>query len=96
MIIVGWGHRTVKNYGAVRKIECSNCFNERMWQLQKVRYWITFFFIPIIPYRTEHILVCPICGRFDGLMKGDFEQLQAKSNVRKTEDVHPEKRQTKQ
>lgn len=48
-----------------------------MWNLEKVTYRITFFFIPIIPYRTDYMLVCPICKCFDALKAKEFEYYQS-------------------
>lgn len=28
----------------------------------KLRDWFTLFFVPVIPYRKEYWLLCPICG----------------------------------
>ncbi|MCK4744799.1 zinc-ribbon domain-containing protein [Candidatus Parcubacteria bacterium] len=61
MIIFGWGHQTVKNYGVVFKNQCGNCKNDDYWQLIKTTTWFTLFFIPIIPYNVRHLLICPIC-----------------------------------
>lgn len=75
MIIFGWGYRTAKNFGPVRKVQCSNCNNEASWHLQKLTTWFTLFFIPVIPYKTDHLLVCPVCRCCLELKKEEFEQL---------------------
>jgi len=40
--------------------------------MYKVTSWFTFFFIPVIPYRTVYLLVCPICGQAEQLEKDVF------------------------
>ncbi|MDQ2085504.1 zinc-ribbon domain-containing protein [Herbivorax sp. ANBcel31] len=75
MIIFGWGHRTVKKFGPVRKVSCSNCKNESSWNLQKLTSWFTFFFMPIIPYRMDYLLVCPVCRCCLELEKEEFEMI---------------------
>lgn len=75
MIIIGWGFKTSKNYGPVRKIQCNNCNNEANWYLQKMTIWFTLFFIPVIPYRINYFLICPVCRNYLGLQKEEFEQL---------------------
>lgn len=75
MIIFGWGHRTAKNFGPVRRISCGNCNNETNWHLQKLTTWFTLFFIPVIPYRMDYLLVCPICRCCVEIKKEEFDQL---------------------
>ena len=26
------------------------------------RRWFTLFFIPVIPYESGHLMICPVCG----------------------------------
>lgn len=61
MIIYGWGRRTTKDEGPSRTYTCSNCRNVNRFKLLTVRKWFTLFFIPLIPYETKHLEVCPIC-----------------------------------
>jgi uncharacterized protein YbaR (Trm112 family) len=75
MIVFGWGYRTVKNYGPVRKMQCRNCSSENSWILQKVTTWFTLLFIPVIPYKRNNILVCPVCRCSLELSKNEFEEL---------------------
>lgn len=75
MIIFGWGFRTSKSYGPVRKIQCNNCNNETSWHLQKTTRWFTLFFIPVIPYKTNYLLVCPVCRSYLELQKVEFQKL---------------------
>lgn len=41
-------------------------------ELLKITTWFTLFFIPVIPYKTEYISVCPICNSLLHLSKEDF------------------------
>ncbi|TYQ16422.1 UNVERIFIED_CONTAM: zinc ribbon family protein [Acetivibrio alkalicellulosi] len=75
MIIFGWGHKTISKFGPVRKISCGNCNNETSWQLQKLTSWCTLFFLPVIPYRFDHLIVCPVCRCCLELDKTEFERL---------------------
>ncbi len=63
VFIFGWGKTTEKDFGEVLPLNCSNCKNTVMYRLLRIRKWFTLFFIPIIPYRTKHYLMCPICSR---------------------------------
>lgn len=61
MIIFGWGHASIKNYGPTYKIPCKNCGNENHWYLSRTMTWFTLFFIPIFPYNIKYFLYCPVC-----------------------------------
>lgn len=91
MIIFGWGHKTLKRFGPVRKISCSNCKNESSWHLQKLTSWITLFFMPIIPYRGDYLLVCPVCRKCLELEKEEFKTIKGlmkkKDNVISEQDL---------
>ena len=61
MIIFGWNRQTIWTLGAVFRQLCSNCHNEEYWVLIRRTTWFTLFFIPVIPYNTEWLLLCPVC-----------------------------------
>jgi len=76
-IIWGFGKKTVKSYGLMPMRACGRCNNQIQCEILKVTTWFTLFFIPIIPYRTERFLVCPICRAAQEVAKEDFERLLA-------------------
>ena len=61
MVIFGWGFQTVKVFGAAFKRMCDHCHNEEFWVLFRRITWFTLFFIPMIPYKFERMLLCPVC-----------------------------------
>lgn len=61
MLIFGWGHRRENVVGPVEKLRCPRCGRDEFWELVEVRTYVSFFFVPVIPYRTEHLIRCPIC-----------------------------------
>lgn len=63
MLIFGWGHQIIKNFGIILKKHCSNCNNDDYWQLLRITEWFTLFFIPIIPYQRKYLLICPVCEK---------------------------------
>lgn len=73
MIIFGWGRRTVRNVGPIFVRECPNCHNTVTWRLVVARSWLTLFFIPVIPYRREYLMVCPVCEYSVELDKRQYE-----------------------
>ena len=62
-IVFGWGRRTNKDHGPTLPITCPNCHNQTYWRLWHSRTWFTLFFIPVIPYENDHMLLCDICKR---------------------------------
>ncbi len=76
-IVFGWGRQTVKEHGPVLKYHCSHCNNDKHWILYTRRTWFTLFFIPVIPYSTEYLMLCPICKYGVKLEKVKFEEYRA-------------------
>jgi len=62
-VIFGWGHQARKEFGATLPAICPNCGNKCYWHLTRVRVWFTLFFIPVIPYSSQHWLLCEVCSR---------------------------------
>lgn len=74
-ILFGWGKQTIKKHGPVFKSCCERCKNEEVWQLYTRRTWITLFFIPVIPYCTERLVVCPVCSHGIVINNEKFQEL---------------------
>ncbi|OQA15195.1 MAG: hypothetical protein BWY64_02966 [bacterium ADurb.Bin363] len=94
-VIFGWGRQTIKKHGPVFRSRCDRCNNEEMWQLYTRRTWFTLFFIPVIPYSTEHLLICPVCSYGAVITREKFEELKGVAdcnmdlmNKKITEDEH--------
>lgn len=75
MIIFGWGHTTIKKHGTVTKEACPICGEKEGRQLCVVKTWFTLFFIPVIPYRTVHCILCPRCNNYKPISKDEFEEM---------------------
>jgi hypothetical protein len=61
-IIFGWGRQTLKNYGQIYNVRCDCCNAIEQFYLYAKRTWVNLFFIPVIPYKTEYMIVCPACS----------------------------------
>ena len=59
--IIGIGKRTVDDLGQAGTRICPNCGNRAEWRRLRVRRWVTLFFVPVFPYKTEIISECPVC-----------------------------------
>ena len=75
LILWGFGHRTTKILGVMPESLCGRCNNRTTRKIMKLTTWFTLFFIPIIPYRRQYLLVCPICGQAQQLTKAEFDSL---------------------
>ncbi len=73
--VFGFGKQTVKDYGQTPEQYCGRCHNQSLRRLAKVTSWFTLFFIPVIPYRSRYMLVCPVCGNAQELPKEEFEEI---------------------
>ena len=68
--IFGWGRGTDKDLGPTLPINCPNCHNDTFWHFHKRERWFTLFFIPVFPYESKYLFICPTCSRGVEL-KGD-------------------------
>ena len=65
-MIFGWGRTTVHTLGWAPTRMCGHCHNEGPWLVARVRRWFTLFFIPVVPYDSRYVAMCPICSsRFE-------------------------------
>jgi hypothetical protein len=60
-LIYGWGFVTTKILSLLGTFECFHCHRIAQWPHQRMRTWITLFFIPCIPYKTRYWVGCPHC-----------------------------------
>lgn len=74
IIIAGAGHPKSEKYITKNVKHCMHCNNDAYWILEKIKYHITLFFLPVAPYKTEYLFYCSICGNTTNLEKDDFEQ----------------------
>ena len=61
MIVYGWGRQTRRTLGVVAFESCSHCQAMREFHLVQRRTWFTLFWIPVIPYKSEHLVLCGTC-----------------------------------
>lgn len=59
--IFGIGDRKQKHLGNTALMDCPRCGNTSSWPVHLEKTYFSLFFIPLIPYRTEYLLSCPVC-----------------------------------
>ena len=62
MIFIAGTQPKTEKYRAAETKYCFRCNNESRWIVQKTRYFITLFFLPVVPVKTKYTYYCPICG----------------------------------
>ena len=73
-IVFGWGRRTHTDHGPALPITCPKCNNQTYWRYKHYRTWFTLFFIPVIPYESDHYLLCDVCQQGVVLRNGAEER----------------------
>lgn len=61
--LFGWGRQTTADLGPTLPVSCPNCSNQTWFHLQSYTTWFSLFFVPVFPYDTKNVLLCPICSR---------------------------------
>ena len=62
LTIIGFGKITVSDLGETGSEQnCVWCSSRIFYHLILIRTWFTYFFIPLIPYRSEYGVECPAC-----------------------------------
>jgi len=53
---------------------CSNCNNQRFWNLIHERTNFSLFFLPIFPVNDKYYLACPICNNGSQITKDEYNE----------------------
>jgi hypothetical protein len=80
--IFGWGRTTQRIVQNVMVLLCANCHNVATWHALRRKTWFTFFFVPIIPYKTYSFLYCSVCNRGFVLSGDEFSKAERLSALR--------------
>jgi hypothetical protein len=58
---MGFGPGRPRDHGEVAPALCPNCGNHVTFHLVEMRNWFRLFFIPVVPGRARHAVICPVC-----------------------------------
>ena len=61
-LIFGFGKQIIKQLGIVPETICRSCHKPSRRMLLLITEWFTLFFLPIFPYKSSYVLVCPLCN----------------------------------
>ncbi len=73
MIFIFGYHPVTKTVGPVEEKTCTHCHNTRHWLLSKTTYYISLFFVPVIPTKNQRFMYCPICKAGEELAESEFK-----------------------
>ena len=73
MIFIFGFHPVTKTVGPIEEKLCSHCNNKKHWLLTKSTYYISLFFIPLIPTKRQYLEQCPICQNNNELAESEFK-----------------------
>jgi|AACY02.2.fsa_nt_gi hypothetical protein len=74
MLLIFGYHPIHKKVGPTEEKDCARCGNRRHWLLQKTTYWISLFFIPLIPTKILRYEACPVCQNSTDLAQSEYEE----------------------
>jgi hypothetical protein len=63
VVIFGWGAGKGEDLGEVAPCVCPNCNNQVFLHHVQSKKKVSLYFVPVVPYGTDHYLVCPVCSR---------------------------------
>jgi hypothetical protein len=75
MIIFGFRNKLAVL--AMVLLQCGRCGMPANQRVQRLRYWFTLFFVPVIPLRTTYFMTCAYCGSDTRIGREDAERLAA-------------------
>lgn len=74
MIIIAGANQKNERFITLKTKPCGRCNNQSFWILEKAKHFVTLFFLPVVPYKTEYHFYCSICGNSQLLNKEEFEK----------------------
>lgn len=75
------GTRTHKDHGPLDESVCRYCGELRFRVLSTVRYWVSLFFMPVIPYKKEIVSRCTHCSGEITIPREDIAEAYRRSHI---------------
>jgi hypothetical protein len=74
-LIFSLADRKTKHLGNAGVMDCPRCHNTSEWPIHQEKTYFSIFFIPLIPYRTEYLLSCPVCRQATTISEDEKDRL---------------------
>ena len=84
MLFIVGNHPKTEQYRAHEAEYCFHCHNTSRWIISKNREFLSFFFLPVVPLKTDYFYSCSICGNTKPLDKAGFEE-----KIKGADPYHP-------
>jgi len=79
VVIFGFGRGSPEDLGEVAPGVCPNCHNQVYFHHVQSKKRVSLYFVPVVPYGTDHYLVCPVCSRGLGVSQPQLPHLRSMS-----------------
>jgi Short C-terminal domain/zinc-ribbon family len=84
MVIFGFGPGKQEDLGEVAPAVCPNCHNQVFLHHVQSKKRVSLYFVPVVPYGTDHYLVCPVCSRGLQISSPQMPYIQSMSSATKS------------
>jgi len=73
MIFIAGSHPKSERYLTIETAHCFHCNNTSRWIVRKNQQFLSLFFLPVVPLKTEYLYSCSICGNTKVIDRDTFE-----------------------
>ena len=74
IVIFGW-EKHAERLGEVCQAYCYDCQKKVPWEVGQMTGWVSFFDVPILPFKREYFMFCGVCGDDFALTRSDYKQV---------------------
>lgn len=86
-VIFGW-EKHGERVKPLIDTHCYHCNNAVTWDWVKVTEWVSFFFVRVVPFKSEHFLGCGICGDAIALDNSEVRRLKKLHRLSRRKSSH--------
>ena len=79
--IGGWGNVKKSYAGSVGQLRCPSCNQVSEWKIYDIEKRATAFFIPVLTYASERVVICSGCGAGSKVTNVEIAELRKRSKV---------------
>ena len=75
IFVAGWGNVRKKHVETLGRFECPNCRQLTQWDVYNIEKRATVFFVPVVKYASQQVIICSGCGAGTEVTSGEIRQL---------------------